>query len=316
MIRTTRLLLLAVLVGTAWGDPSRTTVASYLEHDWYFTEVVIFRHRNVEATEDLLHSEARRFPLRLQSFEFDTSKQFEYPTLDLSDGLPPSLPSWMTLEKPPLAHPESAAGPRPANPEHRMAIPTELISPAIPTEMVPEEIDKGEKNLQDVAREAFSKFEQALTRNSLRWLSAELSLLHDVTRMRRSTQFDVLHHGRWLQAVPGRHRETPLLIQLGKRMSDGHHEIEGTLSVTLGRYLHVGADLWVRSEPALPDGGTGNAIINEIVGYARLVEQRRMRSNETHYLDHPQIGIVVRIEPLEVPQALLSLIRAINKSED
>jgi len=316
VIRITTLLLVMFL-GSAWGATEKATVASYLKHDWYFTEIVIFRHRNIEPTEDLLHSEPRKFPLRLQSLEFDTSMDFQYPNLDLSAGLPPSLPGWMTLAKPPIALSESAAGPRPAKPTYRIAIPTELISPAFPTEMSLPETDLGGEHLQDVAREEFSRFEEKLTRKSLRWLSDGFSLLREVARMRRSSQFEVLHHGRWLQAVPERDIEAPFLLQLGERMPSGQHEIEGTLNVTLGRYLHVGANLWVQSEPLIQDDkAIESASLNERVDYAQLTEQRRMRSNETHYLDHPKIGLIVRIEPIEVPQALLDLVRAINEAEN
>ena len=32
-----------------------------------------------------------------------------------------------------------------------------------------------------------------------------------------------------------------------------------------------------------------------------------MRPGEVHYLDHPWLGILVRIEPVEAPDALLEL---------
>jgi hypothetical protein len=38
--------------------------------------------------------------------------------------------------------------------------------------------------------------------------------------------------------------------------------------------------------------------------YFELNESRRMRSKELHYLDHPALGIVVKITPLETPESL------------
>ena len=38
-----------------------------------------------------------------------------------------------------------------------------------------------------------------------------------------------------------------------------------------------------------------------------LSESRRMRPGELHYLDHPWLGILVRIEPVDAPDALLAL---------
>ena len=35
-----------------------------------------------------------------------------------------------------------------------------------------------------------------------------------------------------------------------------------------------------------------------------LDESRRMRSEEIHYLDHPKFGVIVRIDPVLVPEAV------------
>jgi hypothetical protein len=32
-----------------------------------------------------------------------------------------------------------------------------------------------------------------------------------------------------------------------------------------------------------------------------LREQRRMRSGELHYLDHPKFGVLARIDPVQAP---------------
>lgn len=65
------------------------------------------------------------------------------------------------------------------------------------------------------------------------------------------------------------------------------HELEGTVGLTLGRYLHVHADLaWLDlRDPARP-------------GQWRLNERRRMRSGELHHLDNPRFGMLVRIIPM------------------
>ena len=34
----------------------------------------------------------------------------------------------------------------------------------------------------------------------------------------------------------------------------------------------------------------------------RMKQSRRMRSNETHYMDHPRFGIVARVTPYESEQ--------------
>jgi hypothetical protein len=40
-----------------------------------------------------------------------------------------------------------------------------------------------------------------------------------------------------------------------------------------------------------------------------------MRSGELHYLDHPKLGILVRIDPVTIPQPLIELAQALEKRE-
>ena len=47
--------------------------------------------------------------------------------------------------------------------------------------------------------------------------------------------------------------------------------------------------------------------------YLQLSESRRMRSEEIHYLDHPKLGLVVRIDPLVYPEALIEAFDALNE---
>ncbi len=109
-------------------------------------------------------------------------------------------------------------------------------------------------------------------------------------------------------------------------------ELEGLIQVILARYLHVKADIVFRpewSEPAqeafLPDGfqplpadnlaGATDAespiateqdtdtaiplVTRRPVVYHLNQMRRRMRSRELHYLDHPVIGMLIRITPVE-----------------
>ncbi|MEM7377249.1 MAG: CsiV family protein [Pseudomonadota bacterium] len=65
-------------------------------------------------------------------------------------------------------------------------------------------------------------------------------------------------------------------------------QLNGTVTVTLGRYLHVESAL-VFSEP------TGERSV-----FYR--DHRRMRSRRTHYIDNPVFGLIVHITPIETPQ--------------
>ena len=57
------------------------------------------------------------------------------------------------------------------------------------------------------------------------------------------------------------------------------------------RYLHVEPDLWFMSNAA--DGQPY---------WVRINQNRRMRSEELHYLDHPLFGLLVRLTPWKTDQ--------------
>ncbi len=109
-------------------------------------------------------------------------------------------------------------------------------------------------------------------------------------------------------------------------------ELEGLIQVILARYLHVKADIVFRPErpepafddlapegfqplPTYPQPGTEpddaditderldavepTAEYDRHVVYRMNQTRRRMRSRELHYLDHPVIGMLIRITPYE-----------------
>jgi len=99
-----------------------------------------------------------------------------------------------------------------------------------------------------------------------------------------------------------------------QRSAIGHtglYEMEGRITVGLARYLHVYTDLVFRRPRLTIDEGDVNAAQAEylaaraadtrILNNHRLVEHRRMRSKNLHYLDNPEFGMLVLITPYEAP---------------
>ena len=121
----------------------------------------------------------------------------------------------------------------------------------------------------------------------------------ELSQLRR--RYEVIAAGSWHQPVPPREAPQPLLLQVGAMEAERVHRLEGLISVTRGRYVHFHVLLRFR----LLDGGT-----------ALLAEQRRMRTDEPHYLDHPALGILVRVDPLIPHDALLALFDEFHESRD
>ena len=141
---------------------------------------------------------------------------------------------------------------------------------------------------------AVEEFTESFARDSWQWLNAErLALGPQRRNLAKAPELNVVFHGRWQQPVPA--RDAPQYIKLplqrtGLLTSVG--QLQGHVGVTLGRYLHVNTHLWL-----LPDPNSRE--------YAVLQESRRMRSNELHYVDHPLMGVLIKITPIEPSITLL-----------
>lgn len=70
--------------------------------------------------------------------------------------------------------------------------------------------------------------------------------------------------------------------------------LDGSFTVSIGRYLHVWIDLMYR-EPIAISPESNREYREFILAPYRISMHRRMRSNELHYIDHPLVGMLVKI---------------------
>ncbi len=207
--------------------------------------------------------------------------------------------------------------------------------------------------------------------------SSAHELSNAAQRLRNRSAYTVLFHERWRQPLEASKDAGAVVVHAGERFGE-HNTLEGSLKISVDRYLHIDANLWLsRFEanygqsteaywPSLPpqpqapepeppvsedmrltqdgvmtptpeeqsdldglstdfsiggalsqqldtfsfddDGSLGFEsdyqridqapfIVNEII---QLKQKRRMRSEELHYIDHPRLGILVKVTPYEV----------------
>ena len=322
-------LAIAPVLTSAYG--AQADIEEYLERDWYYVETLFFRYLEAPDDEDFSRQAAPQHQSGLAALEpapaayiqriaAGPPEPLDFPRLEQFDCIAPIPAPWMETDNVVELPPDSDAamdedaenGDQPPN----VAIPPIPTGPPTPS---PEQL----------AHWALEEFERGLLREGWQWRYDDLSLRAAATRMRRSGDYAVMHHGRWLQAVPPRDSATPLLIQVGAQSTDATFELEGSVSVTLGRFLHFAAQLWLRQMPpdthaapdlareaestgradSVPVDGDGSTM--DAPGYVMLSESRRMRRGELHYLDHPWLGILVRIEPVEAPDALLARVESL-----
>lgn len=94
----------------------------------------------------------------------------------------------------------------------------------------------------------------------------------------KQRQMAPLLHLIWQQPVESREQAKGLWVE--------EERIGGLIKISLGRYLHLDVDL------LLTDENTGNNF--------RVIDHRRMRSEQLNHLDHPKLGILVQITPVKL----------------
>jgi len=318
------LLYLSLLVVTspvpfAFSASEEVAIEDFLHANYYQIEFFIFARPEVmefNSGENLTLEDGRSFPFLMRHqasisaaswplpIDSLTRACLTFPTLSyqllplLSDTLPDEVLDELTDQER-----DEVLG---EIPEGRMPIPVPSIAPSVEAHPL----------LDFMA--GMSEFERSLAASSRQWLEFDTFLLAaDARRVERSGLGRILFHGKWIQDVPPRESPDPILIQAGRKLSfpDPVHELEGTVSVTLGRYLHFQTELFFHgpglglTPVAAALTATGEPVLDSmeppITHFMRLSESRRMRSTEIHYLDHPKLGVVVRIDPVEIPQPLV-----------
>lgn len=127
--------------------------------------------------------------------------------------------------------------------------------------------------------------------------SDELELRGALQRLQRDADYTPLAHGGWVQATYPPEQAVPVDISLLGTVNP-----VGTVTLHLSRFLHVTVDLVYRAPPELPSiqaAPAADGVLNELtlpLRYALRI-QRRVRSGEVHYLDHPAIGLLVVVTP-------------------
>lgn len=101
-------------------------------------------------------------------------------------------------------------------------------------------------------------------------------LAGSAARLEKDGQYRVLFHQRWSQTMD-------VKTSVKARRITGGTELDGLVKVYLSRYLHADVQL------VLKDGPASGGIVH------RIDEQRRVKSQEVHYYDHPRFGVLLTV---------------------
>lgn len=139
---------------------------------------------------------------------------------------------------------------------------------------------------QEVAKDRLRSLDQAILPEPMPGKSYFQPVLAD--KMSRDGAYRILAHARWLQTLDPTSKAAVKPVRL---TSASPGELDGTVRFTMSRFLHLDVNL-IFSE--LQGASTGSATY-------RISEQRRVKSQETSYFDHPKFGALVRIVSVEKP---------------
>lgn len=106
--------------------------------------------------------------------------------------------------------------------------------------------------------------------------SNHLNLKGSAAALSGSRNYQTLMHVAWVQNV----RRNSLSKAV--KISNGSGSINGYFRLQRGNLVHLIVDLEYSPQSV----------------FYRLKEKRRFKLNETHYLDHPKFGVLVRVSPI------------------
>jgi hypothetical protein len=347
--------LAVVVLASGWQPGQAAERELPFQHDWYKTEIVIFERPAVtawNAQEAVLIDDERAFPADILAFRATDEERLEILALPPETRAILDYPTYDPVMLEALGFlVESADDDRPVDEEADAVSDVaseetleEPIETVAPTAAPPAPARSAHELLSESLDDAVVRFEEELLANSYRPLPrASLALRGEARAMARTGRYRVILHRAWVQPIPERRKGMPVLIQAGERFGD-RWLIEGSVSVTLGRYLHIDVNLWhqgplapppitpavelrpAAAEPTIetPAGveTTGPELALDPVmrlpadGYMVLDERRRLRSEELHYLDHPKFGVLVRIDPIEPNETINLLVADLEALEE
>ena len=148
--------------------------------------------------------------------------------------------------------------------------------------------------------------------------SDTFQLSNKAAALNKSGNYRVIKHISWLQ--PGLAKEDAIAVRVhaGKNYKDefkersfaqasfsdqqapiNHpvNELDGTVKIVLGRFLHLYTDLAYRKTFSIASGDALGR--NRVLADFPVKTHRKMRSKTLHYIDHPYLGILIEIRPTE-----------------
>jgi len=177
------------------------------------------------------------------------------------------------------------------------------ITDSTETNDLPENLDK--LSISEINATSFKPIKPAI-------------LNKEYKRINNSSEYEVLFYGAWRQA--GLEDKKAFEININelnnKHKTKSENTMTGNFRLVLARYLHIYNQLNYERKTNVSefDMAATNPVVNgkqtEVLNDSIIPNNetypmnshRRMRSKELHYIDHPLVGILIQINPVETTE--------------
>jgi len=152
-----------------------------------------------------------------------------------------------------------------------------------------------------------------------------------LNRISKSNELNVYSTGGWQQPIKRGQKLPPLRITGGQSYDNGNRfQLEGELQIRRERYMHAAIDVFVADFTTLPYDDlkdwifesdetkwpldwllqplahshptltkVGDSLIPENIIHFK--QNRRIKDGEIHYIDHPALGLIIKIKEIAPP---------------
>ncbi len=161
-------------------------------------------------------------------------------------------------------------------------------------------LENKENNSNNIGKIQDSEYTQ------LEWTTAKLA--EKMEKINKNPDFRILINKRWKQT--GLSRENAFKIPISSKIKsarmnkigdslklDSNSYITGSVSLIMSRYLHFNLDLEYYKSVT-----SETKEIDATQKMYPILAERRMRSREIHYIDHPLVGIIVVATPYSLTE--------------
>lgn len=127
------------------------------------------------------------------------------------------------------------------------------------------------------------------------------SLLTAAQHLNRSSRYRVHYHQAWQQPILKKQTAQAVAVQSEDALIDGY------IRLYKATYLHAQLNLWLMENAGLANSWSDASPEGIDISAPRnpnLNESRRVRSKKLYFFDHPKLGALLKLTPIETPSSV------------